>query len=132
MTSDARLREIHFGQWEGLTFAEAQTRQPAAMQHWLAQPLTACAPDGERVPQVQARVQTAIDDIARRYSQQRVLLVTHGGPIKLMLMHWQQLMPDVFWQLQIAPASLTEVVVDGSQAHLIRVNDTRHLQEEHA
>jgi probable phosphoglycerate mutase len=78
---DARLGEVDFGPWEGLTRADIDSRYDGAFARWLAgeEP----HPDGvERDSHMADRVLAAIDAIARRHRGARVLVVTSGGPIR--------------------------------------------------
>ncbi len=70
---DPDLREIAFGAWEGLTFAEAQARDPDQMAAWIADPVTVAPPGGETVATLQERVLRALDRAvkATAYSSER-------------------------------------------------------------
>ncbi|MBA3365507.1 MAG: histidine phosphatase family protein [Actinobacteria bacterium] len=71
------LREKNFGSWEGLTDAEVLSRYPAARSGpW---------GDGESTEEVADRVMGAILEISERHPDARVLVVTHGGPIRAVL-----------------------------------------------
>jgi broad specificity phosphatase PhoE len=71
------LREKRFGTWEGLTDDEVLERYPDARRgHW---------GDGETTEDVAARVVDALRRIADRHPDGRVLVVTHGGPLRAVL-----------------------------------------------
>ena len=53
---DARLFEINFGAWEGLTWDEIERAYPQKFQHWMDHWKTAAPPRGESVSQFQSRV----------------------------------------------------------------------------
>jgi broad specificity phosphatase PhoE len=73
------LRERDFGTWEGLTDAEILERFPHAR--------TAPWGDAETREQLAARVIAAVDEIVERHAGGRVLIVSHGGPIRAVLRH---------------------------------------------
>ena len=78
---DARLGEVDFGPWEGLTRAEIDSRYDGAFARWIAgeEP----HPDGvERDSEMARRVLAAVQSIVRRHPNGRVLVVTSGGPIR--------------------------------------------------
>lgn len=75
---DARLREIHQGEWEGQYIREVVAVNPRARHDALVDPSQARAPGGESVLQVLERVSAAADEIAARHSGKRVLVVSHG------------------------------------------------------
>jgi probable phosphoglycerate mutase len=77
---DARLREMGFGVWEGLTRAEIEQRHGDDFARWLAGGLPAPA-GGEPDEAVAERVLQAW------HAGERVLVVTSGGPIRAALAH---------------------------------------------
>ena len=79
--ADPRLREINQGEWQGRTLDEIKgifnNEGPQARKVTI-DPVTTRAPGGESVWEVSQRMAQAADDIARRYSTGRVLVVGHG------------------------------------------------------
>jgi broad specificity phosphatase PhoE len=76
----SELREVNVGSWEGLTREEAETRHPDGFRRWQAGGTG--WDDGERYPDMSARVLAAVREIAARHPRERVLIVAHGGPIR--------------------------------------------------
>ena len=74
----AELRERHFGSWEGLSDTEVLERFPDARErpHW---------GDGESPSELSERVLGALRRSAEAYPDGRVLVVTHGGPLRAVL-----------------------------------------------
>jgi broad specificity phosphatase PhoE len=71
------LRERHFGTWEGLTDTEILERFPDARSgSW---------GDGETKEEMRERVLAALQRIAGEHPGGRVLVVTHGGPVRSLL-----------------------------------------------
>ena len=75
---DVRLREVHLGEWQGLTHADIQARFPAQWAERYADPLNFRPPGGETVAEMAARAFPAVDEIAAACPDSRVLLVSHG------------------------------------------------------
>jgi broad specificity phosphatase PhoE len=71
------LRERNFGTWEGLTDDEILARFPAAR--------TASWGDAETKEELAKRVLGALHQIAAAHPGGRVLIVTHGGPVRALL-----------------------------------------------
>jgi len=82
---DARLREICFGEWEGRTASELLTSDPEALSRFWQDPINHPPPGAEDVRALEARVRMAWDELIRRYSGEQVLVVTHGGPLRIIL-----------------------------------------------
>jgi broad specificity phosphatase PhoE len=74
------LREVDVGSWSGLTREEAQRRFPEEFQAWLSGGRG--WPDGETYDEMAARVLTALDGILKEHWGGRILIVSHGGPIR--------------------------------------------------
>src|SRR5216110_3179592 len=74
------LREVDVGSWEGLTREEAEASFPDGYRRWLAGGTG--WDDGETYEQMSARVIAAVERIAAAHKGGRVLVVSHGGPIR--------------------------------------------------
>ena len=88
LSVDENLREIHFGDWEGLAHSEAQQRDPEVWRKFWQSPDSASPPNGEAMSDFCARVTGALDAIVQQHSGQSVLLVVHGAVIRVMICHW--------------------------------------------
>ncbi|GGJ90338.1 histidine phosphatase family protein [Pseudomonas matsuisoli] len=82
---EADLRELDFGQWEGRTAAELMVDQAADLGRFWDDPYGFTPPDGEPVAHFDRRIIKAMTRLTHRFAGQRVLLVTHGGVIRLLL-----------------------------------------------
>jgi len=86
ITTDVRLREVGFGEWEGLTRKEIDHRYADAVTRWEAEqqpPPAFVEPDDAMA----ARVLEALGAISDRHPRGRVLVVTSGGPIRAVQAH---------------------------------------------
>jgi alpha-ribazole phosphatase len=78
------LREIDFGRWEGMSFAEIEARDPELVQGWARGGRDFCFPDGESIADFSARVE-AVRRRLLTLESRTVLLVTHGGVIRALI-----------------------------------------------
>jgi broad specificity phosphatase PhoE/ribonuclease HI len=122
------LIECDFGEWEGLTFAEAQERSPAAMDAWLASASVA-PPGGESFEAVAKRAQAAVGTLLSAYPSQVVVIVSHVSPIKLILRDALAAGDDFLHRLFLdaAGVSTMDLWPDGGVA-VRSVNETAHLR----
>jgi broad specificity phosphatase PhoE len=75
------LREIHVGDWQGLTVDEVKERYPeSASAGWHAG-----WPGGETYDELAARVLPALVGLADQHPNERILAVTHAGPVRAAL-----------------------------------------------
>ena len=77
------LREVDVGSWSGLTRAEIQERFPEGFRRWLE--FDHGWDDGESYEELGERVLAALREIALRHPHERVLVVSHGGPMRAAL-----------------------------------------------
>jgi broad specificity phosphatase PhoE len=83
---DARLRELHFGEGEGLTSQEMRQRFPEQYEAFRRDPVDHFLPGGENPREAIARGRAALDEIAAATGPPaRALVVTHNTLIRLML-----------------------------------------------
>ncbi len=121
------LIETDFGKWEGLTFAEAQQRDPDVHTRWLSD-TSVRPPEGESFDEVRARIETVRDDLTASYPGANILVVTHVTPIKTLLQLALDVGPSLLYRLHLDLASLSiaEFYPDGGSSVRL-VNDTSHL-----
>lgn len=81
---DARLAEYHFGDWQGVPIETLAQAQGDALGRFWADPVGHPPPGAETFAQFRTRLAAALDDIAAHARAQRVLVVTHGGAIRLL------------------------------------------------
>ncbi|WP_049721444.1 histidine phosphatase family protein [Gilvimarinus polysaccharolyticus] len=79
------LREICFGDWEGQSVERIWREQSPLCNAWSRAPDTTTPPNGEPFKQFRARVLKALATLAQHYPGERLLVITHGGVIKLLL-----------------------------------------------
>jgi probable phosphoglycerate mutase len=75
---DARLRERHFGAFEGLTAAEIAARYPEDYERFRLRDPDYAVPGGESAAAFSARCLACLEEIAQRHYGEPVVVVTHG------------------------------------------------------
>ena len=81
---DARLAEYHFGRWQGVPIEQIAEEQGDALGRFWADPIAHPPPGGETFDAFRDRLSAALDDIAAEAANQRILVITHGGAIRLL------------------------------------------------
>lgn len=81
---DARLMEYHFGDWQGVPIATINDRDGAALGRFWADPVAYPPPGAETFAAFAKRLAAALDQIAAEAAGKRVLVITHGGAIRLL------------------------------------------------
>jgi len=106
LTRDARFKEMHFGQWEGRSAAEITTEDPQALARFWRDPDNHPPPGGETLRQFQQRVLAGWQALQETLPGCNVLLVTHGGVIRLLWCHHHQRPLRELLSIEVAHASL--------------------------
>ncbi len=128
---DPRLREIHFGAWEGLTYREIRRADYLAFDNWEGDPMALAPPGGETLAQLADRVAAYLASIseAGRDKDHTLLVVAHRGSLRVLICLALGLSPRSWWQFHLEPASVSELVFSPRGAVLTFLNDTHHLRE---
>lgn len=130
VTAFAGLRELDFGCWEGMTYAEIRGREPELVQAWAADCVHTAAPEGESLAQMSERVIDALAEIEAQVGDATAVAITHGGPIQALLCERLGLPLARHWQFQVNPGSITILEFHPAGAILCRLNDTSHLDSD--
>jgi 2,3-bisphosphoglycerate-dependent phosphoglycerate mutase len=78
---DAALRELDVGSWEGQTLAQLEALHPEAVARWEESGEHGWE-GGESHEEMAGRVLEAIRSIAAVHTDEEVLVISHGGPIR--------------------------------------------------
>jgi alpha-ribazole phosphatase len=81
---DARLAEYHFGNWQGVPIERIAEEQGDALGRFWADPVAYPPPGAETFAAFHDRLSDALDDVVAEAGERRVLVVTHGGAIRLL------------------------------------------------
>lgn len=84
-TVSSELREINFGAFEGLTYAEVEKRYPEEYRMWMERPTEIKFPQGESFAEVKARVLKFKDNLLKTHAGKTVVVVAHGGANRIIL-----------------------------------------------
>jgi broad specificity phosphatase PhoE len=110
------LNEVDFGEWSGRTFvdleAKPEWRTYNAARSW------APVPRGEDAAALTARTIAALARIHAAHPGKTVAVVSHAELIRAAVLHWRGLSWSRYWEVEIAPASVTTVVFGEGRAEI--------------
>ena len=124
------LRECDFGTWEGLSRAEVLERSPEDSQRlceW-ERNTSIAPPGGESFEALQQRVCAAVEHLAQAHPDQAIVLVSHVGPIKVLLSAALGAPISAAFRIFLDPATISVVDwQDAAHATVRLVNSHAHL-----
>lgn len=120
---DPRLREMDYGAWEGLTYAEIDERDGAARAAWVERPDELPCPGGESGNDVAARTRAFLQDLLdehRRWHARAALRATIGAG--------RDARPPERVVLAVAHATTNRVLLCVALGHPVREYRRRFIQ----
>jgi len=128
ITTDTRLREWDLGVLAGLTAQEAETQYPKAYAIYRDSRIDDRIPQGESIRDRYTRVTTRLEEITSRHPDQRIVVVTHGGPLGDCYRRATNMPLEAPRDFQLYNASINTFTLTGSTWKLNTWGDIGHLQ----
>lgn len=125
--TEAALREMCHGAWEGLTVTEVARKFPRLWAAWRHRPERVRMPGGEALSDVEARVLPAIGRIVERHGRGEIVVVTHGVTARVFLVRARGRSLGDLWAIESPPAGISEVWVRHGRYVVRRLNAVDHL-----
>ncbi len=79
---DSRLKEMNFGVWEMQAWDAIPLEQ---IQPWYDDFIHICPPNGENLLMLRERIDDFWKEIQEKHNDQKVLIITHSGVIRILL-----------------------------------------------
>lgn len=102
------IRECAYGEWDGHTWDEVESRWPNELHAWLSD-FNTPPPGGESLSEVNERVREAVTRIVQTHEHERVLLVSHVTPIKVVMATALAAPISAQFRMELRPCSITTV-----------------------
>ncbi|PRA59072.1 MULTISPECIES: alpha-ribazole phosphatase family protein [Pseudomonas] len=108
------LQELHFGAWEGQSAAALMETDAEGLGLFWADPYSFTPPQGEAVIDFSARVLAAVERLHQAHAGERVLLVSHGGVMRLLLARARGLPREQLLNVEVAHGGFFSLSVAGA------------------
>ncbi|WP_454867820.1 alpha-ribazole phosphatase family protein [Pseudomonas farris] len=109
---DKDLQELHFGAWEGQSAAALMETSAEALGLFWADPYSFTPPEGEPVADFSTRVLAAIERLHAAYAGERILLISHGGVMRLLLAQARGLPREQLLNVEVGHGALFSLLVE--------------------
>jgi len=114
------LNEVNFGSWAGRTFAELDRMEE--WKRWNVFRSGISTPGGETMLDVQARMVGVVHRLHDEMPDGHIALVSHGDPIRSVLMYFLGIPPEFVRRVELGPASVTILTVSQWDAQIQLLN----------
>ena len=126
--SEDDFREIHFGEWEGKTVPELTEKYGESYTNFIREPHKYGFPGEGSVENVINRIKPGIDKLIAE-DEGNVLIVSHGGIIRLMIIYIMGLDSSWFTKMWINNTGVSIIEIKDGRKLLLTLNDSAHLAE---
>ncbi len=123
----AELREINFGQLEGLTFREISQLYPEVAKLWAERSPKLKYPGGESLEEFTNRVSKFLSRLEKHTTEEPILIVAHSAVLRTLMCQLLGMELQHRWQIRLDFASLSIVETHQGGAIVSLLNDVSHL-----
>ncbi|ETX02519.1 MAG: hypothetical protein ETSY1_03285 [Candidatus Entotheonella factor] len=121
------LREMHFGQWQGLSFDQIKARDPEIYAARRERPYEVPPPGGETWMDFYQRSIAAIKAILAATDAQRLIVATHSGVCTVLGLEALGLGPTGKRTFGNANCAIHTIGITGDRWDAVSLNETDHL-----
>lgn len=123
------LLDINYGEWHGLTPAEARLRWPVQVDNWYNHPDQALIPGGETLADLCRRAMQTVQELADQHAGETIVLVGHTVINRIILLGVLGLGNERFWHLKQDTCAINVFHAENGDFVMVTFNDTCHLKE---
>lgn len=122
------LKEIDFGDFEGITFDEIKNNYPNEFNSMIEKGYEYKYPNGESLIDSFIRVSSEIKDIIKRDRDKTILICAHGGTIRNIISYLLSGDYKYHWNFRIDNVSITILEIDNGFTIIDKINDTSFIK----
>jgi len=125
---DERIREMHFGKWEGLAYEIIYENHIESWHSWLKNPVACPLPTQEDFEEFEKRLKDFINEIKSK-NEENILIVGHGGSIQGIICMETGIGFENIWGLRHANTGISCIKYSKKDVILKFLNSSEHLEE---
>lgn len=125
------LADFDYGSWQGRSWTEVEQTEPDRFALWFLRPELASPGGADTLQALVHRTSDALRSLMEKYLELTVVWVGHDSTNRALLLQLLDQPLSAYWRLAQDPCGLSEVLIEGSEVTVIRLNDTSHLDEVH-
>ncbi len=123
---DTRIREMHFGEWEGRAYEQIFTYNLEHWQNWLKNPVACPLPSQEDIEEFKKRI-ASFWEYLLSIKENNILVVGHGGSIQGIICHASGLGMEHLWGMMHTNTGLSLLEVNDKKVNIKYINEDFHV-----
>lgn len=125
------IKEINFGNWEGLNIKEIENEYKEDFNIWRTDKKEARFGSGDMsIKNASLRAGACIRKLAKENEGKTIVVVAHGGIIKAALIDLFEWNMHMYHRIGLGNTCINKIYFDDNfDTHLVYLNDTNHLKE---
>lgn len=128
VTALPALREISFGEWEGLTYTGINEKWPDHMRSLYTNADDVVIPGGETFRELKMRSCAAIEELVRQHKDETIAVVSHGGTIRTLLCAALNIHLNYVWNIRQDNTAVNILDYYEDRIMVSLINDAHHLE----
>ena len=123
------LKELNFGDWEGLTYEQIVNGWPKAIEDFFQRPDILEIPNGETFPKLQQRALSCIHSLIQKHPGETIAVFAHGAILRTILTAALHMDLRYVWTIRQFNTAVSIVRYDEDDNTSVELlNSTAHLQ----
>lgn len=128
VTTTPDLREMGFGEWEGLLIDQIKNDYADIYKTWRNEPHNVDIPGGETLHLIKERTDKFISELNSKYDNKHIVLVTHSVTARVMLLSFLGSGVENIYKIKQDNTALNIVECRDYGPIVIKMNDTTHIK----
>jgi broad specificity phosphatase PhoE len=121
------LIDMSFGDWEGLSMAEARAKWPDVLAGWLQDPASVRPPRGEPLETLRERTVTELRALAHLHDDATIAVVSHDAVNRVLILAALEGSLGAFFRVGQDTAAINVIEIGEAEMRVQLANDTCHL-----
>lgn len=118
----AAATELDFGEWTGRRIDELA--DDPVWQRFNSHRASTRIPGGETMAEAQTRMVNELESLRAKHEGETVAMVSHADVIRAVVLHALEMRLDLFWRIEISPASVSVLELNDWGPKLLALNIT--------
>jgi len=124
------LRELNYGEWEGVAETDLPTLYPDLYAAWAARPAEIAVPQGESFSQLRDRVSGVVARIMAERPDGTVAVVGHKSANRVLLCQLFGIDINLYRRIGQDNGAINSISFTPDRAQIAALNDTCHMSED--